>query len=201
MVGVMTPTAEQIETLKRNFQTGVTGDDIGWEDLRIGRTSIIATRDSLDYYRQAAKQSWHESSPCCEMEGGLFWQRIQTVKGNQRVALAVLDCGSFRICLSMSPTIEIPAALTYWTADDVANCCTFGGTVDERNSLRAKLNGFTNLAVNPTPFGGDGSGGTVEEPAGRLDLSNDDKIGHWWGALSEFDQHMIAGAPEAYPGD
>ncbi len=54
--------------------------------------------------------------------------------------------------------------------------------------------GFVNDASNPTPLGGDGSNGTVEEQSGRLNLDNDDKAGHWWGKLTADEQKTIATA-------
>ena len=92
--------------------------------------------------------------------------------------------------------MKMPIGLEYWTADEVAECLDGVG-----RDLSAKLWGFLSEAKNPTPLGGDGSNGTVEEPAGRLDLDNDDKAGHWWGRLSTEEQATIAAAYEKDYGD
>lgn len=75
--------------------------------------------------------------------------------------------------------------LTYWTADQVAEC------LDVSSDTRRKLWDILSEAKNPTPFGGDGSDGTVEEPAGRLDEENDDKAPHWWSKLTPQEQEEI----------
>ena len=85
--------------------------------------------------------------------------------------------------------VDMPAGLSHWTADEVAECL---GVPSE---LYQKLWGFLNDATNPTPLGGDGSCGTVEEPSGRWDEDNDDKAPHWWGKLDVREQALIA---EAY---
>ena len=56
---------------------------------------------------------------------------------------------------------------------------------DEAWALYKKLWGFQNDASNPTPTGGDGSDGTVEDPGGTMDPANDDKMPHWWGKLTD----------------
>lgn len=53
--------------------------------------------------------------------------------------------------------------LAHWTADEIAECLPIS------DNLSRKLWQFLKDAKNPTPLGGDGSNGTVEEPAGRLD--------------------------------
>lgn len=86
--------------------------------------------------------------------------------------------------------MDMPEQLTYYTADEVAECFDFEDTND--GALYRKLWGFVNDAQNPTPLGGDGTDGTVETPDGRLDLDNDDKAAHWWGKLTEAEQQAIA---------
>lgn len=93
-------------------------------------------------------------------------------------------------------TTTIPPTLKYWTADQVAECLSYQKhlTRIEADELYLKLWAFHETATNPTPQGGDGSAGTVEEPAGRLDPANDDKAAHWWDALLTKEQEAIAQA-------
>ena len=86
-------------------------------------------------------------------------------------------------------TIEMPDGLTYWTADEVAECLSGIGP-----ALYGKLWDILNAAKNPTPLGGDGSNGTVETPDGRLDEDNDDKAPHWWAKLTPAEQTTIRDA-------
>jgi len=86
-------------------------------------------------------------------------------------------------------TIKMPEGLTYWTADEVAEC--LGGIGPD---LYRRLWNILSEAKNPTPLGGDGSNGTVETPGERLDEDNDDKAPHWWGNLNETEQRAIADA-------
>lgn len=87
--------------------------------------------------------------------------------------------------------MKMPASLTYWTADEAAEC------LDVSDTLSAKLWGFLEDAKNPTPLGGDGTNGTVEYPDARMDEDNDDKAAHWWPKLTEAEQREIARAIEA----
>ena len=84
--------------------------------------------------------------------------------------------------------IEMPDGLTYWTADEVAECLAIG------DDLYSKLWQILSDAKNPTPMGGDGSNGTVETPDGRYDPENDDKAPHWWSKLAPADQAIIRDA-------
>ncbi len=99
----MTFTQEQLDALARIFQTGDTGDSDGWEDLAIDPAwmdiadKVAVTAETLDDFRTAAVEHWAESSAVQEIDGGLFWDRVQTAKGEPRVKLAVYDCGDFRI--------------------------------------------------------------------------------------------------------
>jgi len=88
---------------------------------------------------------------------------------------------------------QVPEWIERWTADEVAECVSYQShlTKPEADELYRKLWGFLELANNPTPQGGDGSNGTVEEPAARLDLANDDKGGHWWHLLEAKEQDAI----------
>lgn len=97
-----------------------------------------------------------------------------------------------------------PDELTYWTADNVAECLPYDKHLPDdypkgfdSGSLYVKLWSFIDAAKNPTPLGGDGSNGTVEEPAGQLDEDNDDKAPHWWGKLSSVEQTAIVAAYKA----
>lgn len=90
-------------------------------------------------------------------------------------------------------THTTPDWIERWTCTDVAECVSYQKflTSSEADDLYRKLWGFLEAASNPTPEGGDGSGGTVEEPASRLGLSNDDKGGHWWHLLDAKEQDAI----------
>ena len=93
-------------------------------------------------------------------------------------------------------TRMMPTRLSYWTADEVAECLSFEKylTEEQGRDLYRKLWQYLADAKERTPLGGDGSDGTVEDPAGRLDLDNDDKIGHWWERLELFEQDAIISA-------
>lgn len=93
---------------------------------------------------------------------------------------------------------EMPSQLSYWTADEVAECLSYEKFLgeDEGRNLYRKLWSFLNEAKNPTPLGGDGTNGTVEYPCGRQSLENDDKAGHWWDRLTEKEQSAISSAIE-----
>ncbi len=91
--------------------------------------------------------------------------------------------------------VPMPEGLKYWTADAVAECLSYGYYIENPSSLYHKLWGFLDDADNPTPLGGDGEGGTVEEPSGLLG-DNDDKTPHWWGHLTAQEQQAIVKAYE-----
>ncbi len=93
---------------------------------------------------------------------------------------------------------EMPKGLEYWTLDEVAECLGYWAHLTEAqgDSLHNKLWDFHADAENPTPLGGDGSNGTVETPCGRLSLDNDDKMGHWWHRLEDYEQRAIVLAAE-----
>ena len=92
----------------------------------------------------------------------------------------------------------MPSGLEFWTADEVAECLDYGkhlpDSYGEWTKLCSRLYDILSAANNPTPLGGDGSNGTVEEPSGRLDLNNDDKAAHWWQQLDPVEQCAIAAA-------
>lgn len=91
---------------------------------------------------------------------------------------------------------ELPAGLTYWTADTVAECLPYDEHLgaDAAAELYRKLWSVVAAAENPTPLGGDGSDGTVEYPEARLSLENDDKGPAWWAALTEPERAAVAAA-------
>tara|TARA_R110000824_G_scaffold139019_3_gene303955 strand:- start:1327 stop:1629 length:303 start_codon:yes stop_codon:yes gene_type:complete len=93
-------------------------------------------------------------------------------------------------------TKSIPPTLKYWTADQVAECLSYQKhmTKLESDELYQKLWSFLETATDPTPQGGDGSKGTVEEPASRLNPANDDKAPHWWDLLLTKEQEAISKA-------
>ncbi len=99
----MTATQEQYDELARVFQIGSTGDEADWEDLAIdpdymnGNSLRVATRETLADFQDASRRDWNETSKCEEIRGGLYWSEVQIAKGDTRVALAVIDCGDFRL--------------------------------------------------------------------------------------------------------
>lgn len=105
--------------------------------------------------------------------------------------------------------MNMPNGLKDWTADEVAECLSYGKYVEDPNALYRKLyelfedckvywsfyysGALDEYSGRLTPLGGDGDGGTVEEPAGRLG-DYDDKAPNWWRHLSTTDQRAIAKA-------
>lgn len=84
--------------------------------------------------------------------------------------------------------VQMPEGLEYWTADEVAE------VLYPSAEIASKLWKILSEAKNPTPLGGDGTGGTVETPDMRLDVRNDDKASHWWSKFTEQEQQLIADA-------
>ena len=98
----MEPTQQQLDCLAKIFQAGETGAVDGWEDLALdpdymSDDAVASTLDTLDDFRRASREDWNETSTVEEFENGFFWPRVQARKGDQRVAMAVFDCGEFRI--------------------------------------------------------------------------------------------------------
>jgi hypothetical protein len=89
-------TLDQIEQLARVFAAGNDGDDEQWKSYCLSERNVILTRDTLDDFRNGSR-GWVESSPCQEIEGGIFFERVKAMKGQQRVSVAVIDCGEFRL--------------------------------------------------------------------------------------------------------
>jgi len=58
---------------------------------------VSQTRDTLDDFRRHSQQ-WREPGHCQEINGGLYWERCQALRGQQRCELCVVDCGTFRLC-------------------------------------------------------------------------------------------------------
>lgn len=96
----------------------------------------------------------------------------------------------------MNEKIEMPSALTYYTADEVAECVDYHKhlTKERADALYRFLWKVISEAENPTPIGGDGSDGTVEYPEDRLSLENDDKTNHWWDRLDRDWQEALVKA-------
>jgi len=92
--------------------------------------------------------------------------------------------------------MEMPSGLTYYTADEVAECLPYRehlpAEYGDWGKLYSKLWSILSDAKNPTPLGGDGSDGTVELPEDRLELDNDDKAVNWWSQLTPIEQNAIA---------
>lgn len=91
---------------------------------------------------------------------------------------------------------KMPEELEFYTADEVAECIGYWKylTPDRGKALYVFLFKILAEAKNKTPLGGDGSGGTVETPDGRLCKKNDDKSEHWWGSLDQDWQEAIVKA-------
>ena len=96
--------------------------------------------------------------------------------------------------------ITIPYRLEYLTADEVAECVSYQKYLskEDADALYRKLWEILERAENPTPLGGDGSNGTVEEPAERMGLNNDDKASHWWEKLTTIEQEALVQAMDEY---
>lgn len=92
-----------------------------------------------------------------------------------------------------TPDLPIPEGLELWTADEICECVGYRAYLSktDADALDRKLWGFVNEATNPTPLGGDGSDGTVEDPDARRNPSNDDKPRHWWPRLTVAEQTAI----------
>jgi hypothetical protein len=105
--------------LARVTQIGLKGSPEGWQSLGIdddylGDDEVPAlTRDTLEDFRTGAGD-WAEARGFEQIpagsfgsvlpsgvdragRGGLFWASVQVCKGQPRVALAVIDCGDFRM--------------------------------------------------------------------------------------------------------
>ena len=93
--------------------------------------------------------------------------------------------------------IKMNKSLKYWTADECAECLSYGKFLSKEDAekLYVKLWGFLSESNNPTPLGGEGPD-RVETPCGRLSLDNDDKSHHWWNKLTSTEQTALNKAIE-----
>lgn len=95
----MNPTDRDYEKLARTYclASGVDPDE--WEDQGIDQdeTCVSTTRDTLDDFRRNS-QDWREPGHMEEVEGGLYWEKCQALKGQPRCEVCVVDCGEFRLC-------------------------------------------------------------------------------------------------------
>lgn len=87
-------------------------------------------------------------------------------------------------------TNKCPSGLELWTLDEAAECLRIP------EEVYAELWRLLGECRNKTPLGGDGSGGTVEDPSERLDSANDDKLGTCWEKLSGAAQEHLRKAAE-----
>lgn len=107
----MNATTQDYERLARTIITA-RGDDpdametiIGgkqipaWEFESIDENNacVSTTRDTLEDFRSASP-SWSEPGRKQEVDGGLYWEKCQAIKGQRRCELCVVDCGEFRLC-------------------------------------------------------------------------------------------------------
>ena len=92
----------------------------------------------------------------------------------------------------MKTTEKAPSWTEYYTVDAAAECLPYEKflPVDYTGDLYAKLWQLLNDAKNPTPSGGDGSGGTVETPDGRLG-DYDDSLSAVWNQLTNAEQKAL----------
>jgi hypothetical protein len=98
----------------------------------------------------------------------------------------------YHACGFCRDKVALPDGLEYWTADEVAECLSVG------DDLYKKLWKLLASASKKTPLGGDGSNGTVEEPAGRLDLDNDDKMWFLWTKLTCGERYLVSESYRKY---
>lgn len=96
----MEPTTEQIQKLAKVFQLGQTGYEDEWEDLYLDENNVVVTRDTIDDFLNASVKDWTESSEVQKINDSIYWDRIQVSDGQERIALAVIDCGDFRVSYS-----------------------------------------------------------------------------------------------------
>jgi hypothetical protein len=92
----MQATKEQLETLARVFSEGQTGYPEDFADYYIDENNTATTQDTLDDFRRNSRE-WNELEAMEEIGGGLFFRKAQALKGQQRVDVAVIDCGEFRL--------------------------------------------------------------------------------------------------------
>lgn len=105
----MNPTASDYERLARTVclargedpdepQRALNGELPRWEMEAIDGDNecVMTTRETLDDFRCHSRQ-WHEPGTCQEVDGGLYWQRCQAMKGQPRCELCIVDCGDFRL--------------------------------------------------------------------------------------------------------
>lgn len=94
----MRPTKEQYDALAKVFQIGQTGDEEGWEDLFVDEDTADPTRDLIEYYDGS---QWVESSGRVDVEAdgykGIYWEEAKAMNGSERVSIAVIDCGDYRL--------------------------------------------------------------------------------------------------------
>lgn len=105
----MNPTAADYEKLARTVclargedpdepETTMTGTIPNWECEAIDEENdlVTATLETLDDFRRNSRE-WREPGTCREVNGGLYWERCQAIKGQPRCELCVVDCGDFRL--------------------------------------------------------------------------------------------------------
>lgn len=93
------PTQEQLDRLARVFWGGETGcpeDAVHQLTLNADTEGVTTTRDTMDQFRAAATR-YAECSGIEDHEGGIYIRYCQAQCGAPRVAVAVIDCGEFRL--------------------------------------------------------------------------------------------------------
>jgi hypothetical protein len=85
-----------------------------------------------------------------------------------------------------------PEWCNYWSCDAAAECLGYKRYLPEDYSgdLYSRLWELKSLAGTPTPLGGDGTGGTVETPDGRLG-KYDDTLASVWSLLSDVERAAL----------
>jgi hypothetical protein len=105
----MNPTATDYERLARTVclargddpdapEKTMTGEIPRWELEAIDEDNscVSATRETLDDFRRNSRE-WQEPGVCQEINGGLYWERCQALRGQPRYELCIVDCGDFRL--------------------------------------------------------------------------------------------------------
>ena len=109
MTTAMVPTAADYERLGRTLclargedpdgRMGIMGGACAnWEAEGIDDDNdcVSEPRESLDDFRRNS-QNWREPGQRREVNGGLYWEKCQAVKGQPRCELCIVDCGDFRL--------------------------------------------------------------------------------------------------------
>lgn len=79
----------------------------GYEDHGIDENEacVSSTRDTLDDFRENARQTWNEARGRQEFEieghACIHWETVQARKGDRRESLTIIDLGGIRLCYQL----------------------------------------------------------------------------------------------------